>query len=431
MTASPLRHLAWPPVVLVLLAFVTGVFVASGTAPHAAAGAPDQTVSPDHIVVRGRIYYTDRLGDKNHPAAGLKAEIWDLDSGFPSTGEKLAEVTLDASGRFESQEISNDDRDGPTGQRAGTQDLFLKLFTDNGHVRLLKTGTTQDYSWNGYEINERDGLMRDVPDGLVAMPPLFINESTQDIGAMWTFVNLADAWLYMQAASGEDPGDVTAYWAKTSQDGPRYDIQNQDLHFRDEDAGYAQRVVYYEAFALLHNIYGVLARGMGALHPDCHRRPPQAGRRGLRLAPRSGYFPAAGRLRRPRVRVARHQPGGPGPGGRRRPGLGQGRQGAGPHRRRLLGPPRERSDRRRHGPVQRHLRRHLGRVRPGAAQHHARVVGGLEEAGQGRLRRRGQPAPEHHRVQHAAPDHPRAGRGHRRGGDGDARAVQLRHRRRM
>jgi hypothetical protein len=225
----------------------------------ALAAPPAQDEIPaGSIVVRGRLQYTDRLGDKNHPAAGLKVEIWDLDGGFPATGEKLDETTTDAGGRFQSKVISNVDRDGPTGQRQGTQDLFLKLFSDNGHIRLLQTGTTQDYTWNSYEINARDGQLRDVPDGLVAMPPLFINENTKDIGALWTFVNLADAWLYLQAQTGKDPGDVTAYWSKTSQDGPRYDRTTKTLHFRDEDAGYAQRVIYYEAFALLENIFGAL-----------------------------------------------------------------------------------------------------------------------------------------------------------------------------
>lgn len=245
---------------LARLFVVIGILLpTAGLALVASASAPAQdTIPKDNIVVRGRLFYTDRSVDKSHPAAGLKVEIWDLDGGFPATGEKLDTTTTDASGRFESKQLSNVDRDGPTGQRQGTQDIFLKLFSDNGKVRLLQAGTTQDYTWNSYEINARDGQLRDVADGIVAMPPLYITEGTKDIGALWTFVNLADAWLYMQAASGGDPGIVTAYWSKTSRDGPRYDLDTKALYFRDEDAGYAQRIVYYEAFALLHNIYGTL-----------------------------------------------------------------------------------------------------------------------------------------------------------------------------
>jgi hypothetical protein len=45
--------------------------------------------TPDTVVIEGRILYIDRDSDRNHPAAGLKVEIWDRDKNFPVTGEKL------------------------------------------------------------------------------------------------------------------------------------------------------------------------------------------------------------------------------------------------------------------------------------------------------------------------------------------------------
>ncbi len=88
MTAFPHgRVMARLTATLVLLA------IPAVLAPAAQAARPAQDVPPGYIIVRGRLYYTDRLGDMNHPATGLKVEIWDLDSGFPATGEKLDETT--------------------------------------------------------------------------------------------------------------------------------------------------------------------------------------------------------------------------------------------------------------------------------------------------------------------------------------------------
>ena len=221
--------------------------------------APAQaTLMPDQIIVRGRIYHTDRLGDKNHPAAGVKVEIWDLDGGIVTTGEKLDEVMTDDKGRYESKVISNYDRDGPTGTREGTQDVFIKIFSDNGHVRLYKANTTQVFVWNSYEIDPRDGLKRNVPDGIVGMAPLYISEAAKDVEALWTYVNMAEAWLYMFNQTGKDPGSVTGYWSQDSQDGPRVDYDNNTLYFRDEDAGYSSLVMQLEAYILLKNIFGGL-----------------------------------------------------------------------------------------------------------------------------------------------------------------------------
>jgi hypothetical protein len=168
------------------------------------------TVTPGHIVVRGTIYYTDRLGDRNHPATGIRVEIWDRDGQFPATGEKIGETVTDADGRFESREIRNVDPDGPVGAPEGTQDVFLKLVTSAGAIQL------------------------------------------------WTYVNLAEAWYYLQEHTGRDPGSLLAFWSKGSQDGPRYDVDARELHFRDEDAGYPDTVIHYATYALLHNIYGTL-----------------------------------------------------------------------------------------------------------------------------------------------------------------------------
>lgn len=232
-------------------------------------------MAPDTIVVRGRIFYTDRFGDKNHPAAGLKVEIWDLDAGFPTTAELLATTTTDATGFFESPAVSNVDRDGPTGQRAGTQDVFLKLHSDNGKVHLIEAGTTHAFVWNSYEINERNGKLDDVPNGTVGFPTQYIVENTKDVEAMWTFVNLAEAWLFMQKYTGKEPGELTAYWSRTSTDGPRYDIPTRKLYFRDEDAGYHTVIIQYAGYALLHNIYETLPAGWDA----CIASPPSDPRR--------------------------------------------------------------------------------------------------------------------------------------------------------
>jgi hypothetical protein len=217
------------------------------------------TLPPGEIVVRGRIYYTDRLGDRNHAAAGLRIEIWDQDSDFSSTGEKLGEVVTDASGRFESLPISNVDPDGPTGAHEGTQDVFLKLYTDNGRVRLRDAGNRGPFDWMSYEIDPRAGaVLQNVADGVVGFPTLYIVEGTPDVEAMWTFVNLSEAWQYLQTHTGTDPGEITAYWSAGSQDGPRYDPETHALYFRDEDAAFADLVIQYATYALLHNIYGTL-----------------------------------------------------------------------------------------------------------------------------------------------------------------------------
>jgi len=239
-------------------------------ASHAPAAPAQVTVTPGHIVVRGKLYYTDRFGDRLHPAAGLRVEIWDLDGGFPATGEKLDTTTTDATGRFESKEISNFDRDGPTGAREGTQDIFIKLFSNNGDVQLLEAGTNREFDWNSYEINGDTGLKRNVPDGLFAFPDQYMLPNTKDISAMWTFVNLAEAWFFMQKYTGENPGKIKAYWSNSSSDGPRYDIASKTLYFHAEDAGYHTVLIQFAAYALLHNVYGTLPGGWDA----CIASPP-------------------------------------------------------------------------------------------------------------------------------------------------------------
>lgn len=238
----------------------------------AAPNAPAQaTPGAGQIIVRGRIQYVDRSADKKHPAAGIRVEIWDLDSGFPTTGEKLGETMTDANGRFESPPMANVDRDGPTGRIAGTQDVFLKLFTNNGSVKLLKSGTDQDFGWVSYEVNLRDGKLDDVKDGFVGFPEQLYMADTRDVRALWTYVNIAEAWLYVKDFSGRDPGKVTAYWSPESLDGPRYDQAARSLHFRGEDADYGTQIGQYTAYALLHNVYEPLP----ALWAECIAAPPK------------------------------------------------------------------------------------------------------------------------------------------------------------
>lgn len=222
--------------------------------------APAQaTIPPGHIVVQGRVLYIDRMSERSHPAAGVKVEIWDKDYLAFSTGDKLDETVTDESGFFVSKPVSNVDYDGPApGQTEGTQDVFIKLFTDNGDVRVLQTGTNQNYNWNSYEIDPKDGQLRNVPNGLVGMPPLYVMENTNNVEALWTFVNLVEGWNYFKEQTGRDPGSVLAYWSKTSNDGPRYDQAQRAIYLRDADAGFGSVVVQQEAYALLHNLYGAL-----------------------------------------------------------------------------------------------------------------------------------------------------------------------------
>lgn len=218
-----------------------------------------QDVPPGQIVVRGRIDYIDRESDKAHPAAGLRVEIWDKDKGFPDTSSKLAEARTDANGYFEAPPVVNQDRDGPGGEAGITgQDIFLKLFTDNGDVKLYQLGTKREFVWQSYDLNKDDGIQNNVGDGVVSMPRLLVQATTRDVEALWTFVNMAQAWLYMKSASGTDPGKVTGYWSRESTVGPKYDPATRELFFRDDTAGYGDVVVQHTAYALLHNIYGTL-----------------------------------------------------------------------------------------------------------------------------------------------------------------------------
>ena len=238
------------------------------------------TIAPGHIVVTGRLFHTDRVGDRNHPATGMRVEIWDKDERFPASGEKLAETVTDRAGRFASPPISNVDYDGPANQVEGTQDVFLKLFTDGGAVRLLETGRDRPFEWTSYEINPRNGgPLRNVPDGLVAFPTQYIVESTKNVEAVWTFVDLAEAWHMLRAASGREPGPVTAYWSGGSLRGPLYDPEARVLHFRDEDAGYASVILQHAAYAFLHDLYGSLPPSWRACLDDVPvdpRRPVDA-----------------------------------------------------------------------------------------------------------------------------------------------------------
>ena len=172
-----------------------------------------QTIAPGNIKVEGRVLFIGRDSERSHSAAGLRVEVWDLDKRGTSQGDLLFTTMTDASGFFTTAEISNKDTDGPTNQPDGGQDIFLKLKSDNGTVRLLKSGTRQQYEWNSYHINERTGLLENVPDGLVGMQPLYVEENTRDVEALWTYVDLSLAWMFMQEQTGEDPGQLTAFWS--------------------------------------------------------------------------------------------------------------------------------------------------------------------------------------------------------------------------
>jgi hypothetical protein len=287
------RHLAAALALVILVAFAALARTITSAAaapvpvdPHPPADgsgpiSPHQsTVPAGYIVVRGRLYYTDRLGDRNHPAAGLRVEVWDRDQKFPATGEKLAQVVTDGAGRFETPPIANADPDGPTGAREGTQDVFLKIFTDGGKVRVLDAASRQPFGWTSYEVNPRDGgPIANVPDGVVGFPTQYIAEGTTNVEALWTFVNLSETARYLGDAAGGDPGALTALWSAGSQDGPRYDPATRELHFRDEDAAFPDVVVQYGAYAILHNIYGTFPEAWQtclAVVPTDPRKPVDA-----------------------------------------------------------------------------------------------------------------------------------------------------------
>lgn len=241
-----------------LVLFISAAVQRDVSDPASAASTHQEDPVPaGHIVVRGRIDYIDRLSDRSHPAAGLRVDIWDLDYGFPAPGEVLDSTRTDANGFFESKPILNQDRDGPGGEPGITgQDIYMKLYSDNGDVRLLKTGTPLNYVWQSYDINETTGMKRNVPNGVVNMDRLVVMEDIPNVAALWTFVNMAEAWLHMEEASGRHPGEVVGYWSPDSSDGPRYDPDTKRLHFRNDTAGYSDVVVQTTAYALLDNLLG-------------------------------------------------------------------------------------------------------------------------------------------------------------------------------
>ena len=71
------------------------------------------------------------------PSRAPRSRSGDRDYQFPATGQKLDTVFTDVEGRYESHEIDNVDPDGPVGARAGTQDIFIKVFTEGEQLQLL------------------------------------------------------------------------------------------------------------------------------------------------------------------------------------------------------------------------------------------------------------------------------------------------------
>jgi len=233
-------------------------FRASPAFGRQSAEAPDQPPGAPTVVVEGQILFIDRESDRNHPAAGLKVEVWDQDKNFPAVGEKLDETLTDASGFFRSRPIVNVDPDGPAGRTDGTQDVYVRLFTNNGTIRLFQTGTSLEYDWRGYQLDPLNGVVFNIPNGTQRMQTLIIQENTPNVQALWTFVSLAEGWNYLKDKTGVGPGEITAYWSKNSADGPRYDPAGKALHFRSDNAGYEDVIIQHEAYALVHNALGSL-----------------------------------------------------------------------------------------------------------------------------------------------------------------------------
>ncbi len=226
-----------------------------------AAPAVQDDVPAGHIVVSGQIKITDRDGDRNHPAAGVRVEIWDIDNGFPAPAELLDTTMTDAAGRFQSDEIANVDRDGRPGQNDRTQDLFLRIYTDNGTVSLRRAGTELPFVWTSYEINEQTGRVNDVPDGRVTFPTQFIDTRAPDIQALWTYVDLASIWLFVRDRTGVEPPGLRAYWKLGSQDGPRVDPDTGALHLSDAAINFGHVVAQFAVYAMLPAVLDPLPAG--------------------------------------------------------------------------------------------------------------------------------------------------------------------------
>ncbi len=239
-----------------------GILALAGVAALQLALAPEvpaqSTVPEGHIVVEGRLIYIPRDSGKNLPASGLQVDIYDLDEGFPTASQLLASTTTDARGFFRSPPILNVDPDGPAGQTEKTQDVFLRLRSDAGDVKLLELGSRRGYNWNSYDINQSTGLLRNVPDGIVPMQPLYIEENTRDVDALWTYIDLSRARFFMEQHTGEDPGEITALWSPTSNQGPEYDPAEREIILRSDSSGYGDVVVQQAVYAIVHNMLGSL-----------------------------------------------------------------------------------------------------------------------------------------------------------------------------
>ena len=221
-------------------------------------------VPEDHIVVGGQIKITDRDGDRQHPAAGVRVEVWDIDSGFPVPAELLDTTMTDSAGRFATKAIPNADRDGRPGEMDGTQDLFLRIYTDNGTVKLLEGASNRSFVWTSYEINEQTGRVNNVPDGRVTFPTQFIDTRAPDIQALWTYVDLAATWLFLRERTGTEPSGVTARWQAGSQDGPRIDPDTGELHLSDAAINFGHTVSQYAVYAMLPGLLDPLPAGWQA-----------------------------------------------------------------------------------------------------------------------------------------------------------------------
>jgi hypothetical protein len=234
---------------------------------HAAPAAQGE-VPEDHIVVSGQVKITDRDGDRQHPAAGVRVEVWDIDSGFPVPAELLDTTMTDAAGRFTTKAIPNADRDGRPGQMDGTQDLFLRLYTDNGTVRLLRGASEQPFVWTSYELNPQTGRVNNVPDGRVTFPTQFIDTRAPDIQALWTYVDLAATWLFLRDRTGSQPPELTARWSNGSQDGPRIDEVTGVLHLSDAAINFGHVVSQFAVYAMLPGLLDPLPAGWEACIVD-------------------------------------------------------------------------------------------------------------------------------------------------------------------
>ena len=114
------------------------------------------------------------------------------------------------------------------GLRNGAGQMFAGTATNSFFVWTQRTSKPHAGLPSGrsfeFDVSDVEWLKRNVPEGLVGFPTQFINEHTKEVAAMWTFVNLAEAWFFMQHYTGSGFADHV-YSANICDDSDRIQAQ--------------------------------------------------------------------------------------------------------------------------------------------------------------------------------------------------------------